>query len=85
MPEKLMIGGLDVKFPFKPYSSQLSMMSMIIRGITKRQNCLLESPTGSGKTLALLCSSLAWQENLRKSISSEDKASCKVPKIFFGT
>ena len=35
----------------------------ILRGLDKKQNCLLESPTGSGKTLALLCSCLAWQKN----------------------
>nr|XP_039271990.1 Fanconi anemia group J protein homolog [Styela clava] len=58
----LKIGGITVKFPAQPYPSQLSMMSMIIKGLEKRQHCLLESPTGSGKSLALLCSALAWQQ-----------------------
>lgn len=35
----------------------------IVRGIDRKQNCLLESPTGSGKSLALLCSSLGWQKH----------------------
>lgn len=58
----LQIGGISVKFPVKPYPSQLSMMSRIIQGLEKKQHCLLESPTGSGKSLALLCSVIAWQQ-----------------------
>ncbi|KAK3101069.1 hypothetical protein FSP39_000727 [Pinctada imbricata] len=56
-----MIHGVEVVFPCKPYPSQFSMMEKVIKGIERRQNCLLESPTGSGKSLALLCSALAWQ------------------------
>lgn len=67
----LIIGGISVKFPCKPYPSQLSMMSKIIRGLQNGKHCLLESPTGSGKTLALLCSALAWQEEARKKLESE--------------
>ena len=52
----------QVKFPAKPYRSQVAMMSKIITSIQRSQNSLLESPTGSGKSLALLCASLAWQE-----------------------
>ncbi|KAM7443565.1 Fanconi anemia group J protein [Porites harrisoni] len=55
------ISGVKVVFPCKAYPTQLSMMNMIIRGIERQQNSLLESPTGSGKSLALLCSCLAWQ------------------------
>jgi Fanconi anemia group J protein len=55
------IGGVKVKFPSSPYPSQISMMNQVIKGLQRKQNCLLESPTGSGKTLALLCSALAWQ------------------------
>lgn len=65
------IGGHKVMFPFKPYPTQLDMMSKILRGLDKRQNCLLESPTGSGKTLALLCSSLAWQQTEYAKLNSE--------------
>ncbi|KAJ7387229.1 Fanconi anemia group J protein [Desmophyllum pertusum] len=55
------INGVKVAFPCKAYPTQLSMMNMIIKGIERQQNSLLESPTGSGKSLALLCSCLAWQ------------------------
>jgi Fanconi anemia group J protein len=59
---ELTISGCKVKFPAKPYRSQVAMMSKIITSIQRSQNSLLESPTGSGKSLALLCASLAWQE-----------------------
>lgn len=55
------INGVKVAFPCKAYPTQLSMMNMIIKGIERQHNSLLESPTGSGKSLALLCSCLAWQ------------------------
>ncbi|XP_071790208.1 Fanconi anemia group J protein homolog [Asterias amurensis] len=66
------IGGVTVEFPCKAYSTQVSMMSMIIRGIERQKNCLLESPTGSGKSLALLCSCLAWQRREQKKQLEED-------------
>ncbi|BFZ04346.1 hypothetical protein BsWGS_07385 [Bradybaena similaris] len=61
MHQEYKISGVSVLFPCKPYPSQFSMMDKIIKGIQRRQNCLIESPTGSGKSLALLCSALAWQ------------------------
>ncbi|GBP75888.1 Fanconi anemia group J protein homolog [Eumeta japonica] len=59
----LPVGGVLINFPMKPYGCQVALMFKIITGITKKQNCLLESPTGSGKTLALLCGALAWQHH----------------------
>jgi len=60
---ELTISGCKLKFPGKPYRSQIAMMAKIIGSLQRSQNALLESPTGSGKSLALLCSSLAWQES----------------------
>lgn len=65
---ELTIGGVKIKFPKKPYPSQISIMGKLIRGLQKKENCLLESPTGSGKTLSLLCSALAWQKLERDTI-----------------
>ncbi len=66
-----MVGGVTIKFPSKPYPSQISMMDKIIKGLQRKQNCLLESPTGSGKTLALLCSTLAWQLHEKATIANK--------------
>ncbi|XP_064460646.1 Fanconi anemia group J protein-like isoform X2 [Ornithodoros turicata] len=63
--------GLQVKFPFPPYPSQRAVMSRVLQGLTKKQNCLIESPTGSGKSLSLLCSCLAWQQ--REKVIYEQK------------
>lgn len=65
---QITIGGVKLKFPKKPYPCQISMMDKIIRGLQRKQNCLLESPTGSGKTLSLLCSTLAWQRSEKENI-----------------
>lgn len=70
--QQLHIGGVRVKFPFKPYPTQLSMMAKIIQALNKKENALLESPTGSGKSLALLCASLAWQKSIYEKMNTEN-------------
>ncbi|XP_076333405.1 Fanconi anemia group J protein homolog isoform X2 [Tachypleus tridentatus] len=67
------IQGVHVHFPGKPYSSQFAMMSKILCGLDRKQNCLLESPTGSGKSLALLCACLAWQRREEEYIKQKEK------------
>lgn len=62
------IGGLQVRFPYQPYGTQLAFMSRVISTLDRAQrdgrcHALLESPTGTGKTLSLLCSALAWQQS----------------------
>lgn len=61
------INGFKVKFPFKPYPSQIGMMDRVLRALEgNKQHALLESPTGSGKTMALLCGVLAWMEEQKR-------------------
>lgn len=50
----------------KPFAPQLALMSKLLMGVQKGENCLLESPTGTGKTLALLCAALAWQKHQKE-------------------
>ncbi|KAJ3052794.1 Fanconi anemia group J protein [Rhizophlyctis rosea] len=65
------ISRVPIKFPFKAYSSQMGMMTQVIRSLQRSQHALLESPTGTGKTLALLVSVLAWREHERGRLTEE--------------
>lgn len=77
----LTIGGVKIKFPKKPYPCQISLMGKLIKGLQKKENCLLESPTGSGKTLSLLCSALAWQKMERENVRSLILDGKNIPNI----
>ncbi|XP_026110719.1 regulator of telomere elongation helicase 1-like isoform X2 [Carassius auratus] len=61
--------GVNVDFPFTPYSCQEEYMRKVIECLQNKVNGVLESPTGTGKTLCLLCSALGWRENLKDKIS----------------
>ena len=63
---RMIIGGYDIRFPFKPYASQIGIASRVLKALDTGTNALLESPTGSGKSLALLCAALAWQERWKQ-------------------
>lgn len=76
----LRYAGVPVRFPYVPYRAQNALMHGTITAASKSQHALLEAPTGTGKSLALLCSALAWQEQiseqiLQKKIEKRNKAS----------
>ncbi|CAM9384847.1 unnamed protein product [Ectocarpus fasciculatus] len=75
----IMIRGFPVSFPKgrKPFAPQLALMSKLLVGVQKGENCLLESPTGTGKTLALLCAALAWQRQQREQGVAADTGDCQ--------
>ena len=60
----------------KPFAPQLALMSKMLTGVQKGENCLLESPTGTGKTLALLCAALAWQKQ-QKELATAMESECE--------
>ncbi|XP_043409343.1 regulator of telomere elongation helicase 1 isoform X3 [Prionailurus bengalensis] len=67
---KIALNGVTVDFPFQPYKCQEEYMSKVLECLQKKVNGILESPTGTGKTLCLLCTTLAWREHLRDTISA---------------
>jgi Rad3-related DNA helicase len=67
----LKIRGCDVRFPHKPYPSQIAMMDKTIQALKNSQNVLLELPTGSGKSLSLLCAAAAWHQGAVKELQEE--------------
>ncbi|CAM9541114.1 unnamed protein product [Ectocarpus sp. 6 AP-2014] len=75
----IMIRGFPVSFPKgrKPFAPQLALMSKLLVGVQKGENCLLESPTGTGKTLALLCAALAWQRQQREQGVAAETSDCE--------
>ena len=60
------IDGVEVEFPFEAYPCQIKFMEANIKALSGSTNAILESPTGTGKTLCLLCSSIAYQQHLRR-------------------
>uniref|UniRef100_A0A7M4EFT5 Regulator of telomere elongation helicase 1 n=1 Tax=Crocodylus porosus TaxID=8502 RepID=A0A7M4EFT5_CROPO len=67
---KIVLNGITVDFPFQPYACQEAYMSRVLDCLQKKVNGILESPTGTGKTLCLLCSTLAWREHFKDTISA---------------
>ena len=70
----LKIRGCDVRFPYKPYPSQLAMMDKTIQALKSSHNVLLELPTGSGKSMSLLCAAAAWHANTVQELQQDAMA-----------
>ena len=66
------INGIEIFFPYNIYDNQRKYMENVIQLLNTRINsnktnfAALESPTGTGKTLCLLCSTLAWMNEMRR-------------------
>ena len=70
--KKIDIKGIEVYFPYDVYPNQIAYMEKVIELLNNNLNRTnytnigaLESPTGTGKTLCLLCSTLAWMNEMR--------------------
>uniref|UniRef100_A0A8D2CSU0 Regulator of telomere elongation helicase 1 n=1 Tax=Sciurus vulgaris TaxID=55149 RepID=A0A8D2CSU0_SCIVU len=81
---KVVLNGVTVDFPFQPYQCQQEYMSKVLECLQKKVNGILESPTGTGKTLCLLCTTLAWREHLRDTISARKIAERVQGELFVG-
>ncbi|KFO77522.1 Regulator of telomere elongation helicase 1, partial [Cuculus canorus] len=67
---RITLNGITVEFPFQPYACQEAYMAKVLECLQRKVNGILESPTGTGKTLCLLCSTLAWREHFKDTISA---------------
>nr|XP_031543813.1 regulator of telomere elongation helicase 1 [Vicugna pacos] len=79
---KITLNGVTVDFPFQPYKCQEEYMTKVLECLQKKVNGILESPTGTGKTLCLLCTTLAWREHLRDTISAHKIAERAQGELF---
>ena len=68
----IIIDEINVQFPYKPYENQIKYMKKVIELCKNKYTFeyydgygVFESPTGTGKTLCLLCSLLAWKNEIR--------------------
>ena len=78
---KIELSNIEIYFPFTPYKTQINYMQKILHNLNQKfllnekYNAIaaLESPIGTGKTLCLLCSTLAWVNDMRKTNSYKGK------------
>lgn len=66
--------------PYTPYQIQTDLMDSIYTTINNYKIGTFESPTGTGKTLSIICSTMTWLRNYKKSslfsnMSDDDSSS----------
>ena len=57
----------DFCHPFQAYDIQLQFMQALYKTIDERKIGIFESPTGTGKSLSLICGSLTWLRDHKRS------------------
>ncbi len=58
----------DFCHPFQPYDIQLHFMKDLYKTIDDGKIGIFESPTGTGKSLSLICGSLTWLRDHKRSL-----------------
>ena len=58
----------DFCHPFQPYDIQLQFMKDLYQTIDEGKIGIFESPTGTGKSLSLICGSLTWLRDHKRSV-----------------
>ncbi|KAG9233062.1 helicase C-terminal domain-containing protein [Amylocarpus encephaloides] len=56
----------DFHHPYTPYDIQETFMSTVYQVLEESKVGILESPTGTGKSLSLICGSLTWLRDYRR-------------------
>jgi chromosome transmission fidelity protein 1 len=59
---------IDFCHPFQPYDIQLQFMKSLYKTIDDGNVGIFESPTGTGKSLSLICGSLTWLRDHKRSV-----------------
>ncbi|PYH95219.1 ATP-dependent RNA helicase CHL1 [Aspergillus ellipticus CBS 707.79] len=68
----------DFHHPYSPYDIQLQLMRALYTCLEQGNVAVLESPTGKGKSLSLICGSLTWLRDHKRSAfqTTIDNAAC---------
>jgi len=78
---KIIINNIEIFFPFSPHEIQIIYIKKILHNLNQKfllkekykGIAALESPIGTGKILCLLCATLAWVNDMRKTNSYKGK------------
>ena len=78
---KIIINNIEIFFPFSPHEIQIIYIKKILHNLNQKfllkekykAIAALESPIGTGKTLCLLCATLAWVNDMRKTNAYKGK------------